>query len=363
MGAIVGDFDLMLDSDVRVCHAGNLGDRDIHAAFAAAYFGGDVSKDSDAVSKLVNSSLPIVPVISADGNFSSDVPRVLQFTNGLTLTNDDPEMMELATTLPECVGLLHRQRRVFVSYRRNEARAAAVQLHDTLCGRGFDVFLDTHDILKGEPFQDALWHRLCDSDVMIMLYTATYFESKWTRQEFGRAMAKDIQVLRVVWPNLTPNRMTDFAETIYIDKAELSGVDGPLVDQTVNSIALVVERLRSRSIAARHMSISGQLRADVEKIGGSVEGVGAHRAIHIRLPDDQTVWAYPVVGVPSAEILNDIAEKAKRADYRNTPVLVYDHIGIRDTWISHLQWLDDQIRVVRSIKIAEAAWSLSAWEN
>lgn len=363
IGSMVADFDLELGVDVRVHRPNTLIDRDIHAAFSAAYFGGDANGDLDSARLLLEASLPIIPTILSDGDFGSDIPDFLQFTNGLKLADEDTEMTELAAAMLECVGLLRRQRRVFVSYRRTEARAAAVQLHDTLSARGFDVFLDTHDILKGEPFQDALWHRLCDSDVMVMLDTPTYFESKWTRQEIGRARAKDIQVLRVVWPEHTPNRMTDLAETIYLEAAELAGADGPIIDVTVDVIALAVERLRSRSIASRYMSITGRLRADVEKIGGTVEGIGPHRAISIRLPDNQKIWAYPVVGIPSAETLNDIAEKAARANHVGTPVLIYDHIGIRDAWGAHLQWLDEQIKAVRSIKVSEVAWVLSAWED
>lgn len=276
----------------------------------------------------------------------------------LTIKNPLP----VRAALLECVGLLRRQRRVFVSYRRIESRAAALQLHDLLSARGFDVFLDTHDIRPGDPFQDVLWHRLVDSDVMVMLDTPGYFDSRWTRQEIGRARAKDIQVLRVIWPEHTPNKLTDMAETVYLDAGELEGPDGPIRDVVAETIVLEVERLRSRSIAARYMSITGKLRADVEKIGASIEGVGAHRAIAVRLLDDRRVWAYPVVGVPTAEILNDIADKANRADQHEVPVLVYDHVGIRDAWSSHLKWLDDQIRAVRAIKVSEAGWALAAWE-
>jgi hypothetical protein len=191
----------------------------------------------------------------------------------------------------ECVGLLRRQRRVFVSYRRIESRTAALQLHDLLTSRGFDVFLDTHDIRPGDPFQDVLWHRLCDSDVMVMLDTPTYFDSRWTRQEIGRARAKEIHVLRVVWPDHKPNKLTDLGEAIYLDQVQLEGTDGPIITETADAIVLGVERLRSRSIAARYMSITGRLRADVEKIGGRIEGIGAHRAIAIRLLDDRKIWA------------------------------------------------------------------------
>jgi len=360
--SMVGDFGLVLGTDVVIHDAATIVGRDKRAAFAGAYFGGDPDKDLTATEELLRSSAPIIPTIPTDGNFSSQIPSILHFSNGLRRRVDDPEMNELAAALLECVGLLRKQRRVFVSYRRIESRSAAMQLHDQLSSRGFDVFLDTHDVRPGEPFQDVLWHRLCDSDVMVMLDTPTYFESKWTRQELGRARAKEIHVLRVVWPDHTGSTLTTLAETIYLGADDLRGADGPLVEHTVDRIALAVERLRSKSIASRYMSITGRLRVDVERIGGSIAGISSHRAIAIQLDDKRRVWAYPVVGIPTAELLNDVAEKARRADQREIPILVYDHVGLSDAWISHLKWLDDNIDAVRAIKSSEASWQLAAWE-
>ena len=207
------------------------------------------------------SSLPSAPA----NDFATYIPDFLQASNGLRCRYDDPDMTELVAAMLECVGLLRWQRRVFVSYRRVESRAAALQLHDLLTARRFDVFLDTHEIRPGDSFQDVLWHRLCDSDVMLMLDTPTYFDSKWTRQEIGRANAKGIHVLRIVWPDHKPNKFTDLAETIYLTPAELEGANGPIVDLKANEIVLAVERLRGRSIASRYMAITGRLRADVGK--------------------------------------------------------------------------------------------------
>lgn len=136
----------------------------------------------------------------------------------------------------------------------------------------------------------------------------------------------------------------------------------PIVEETADDIVLAVESLRSRSISSRYMSITGRFRAEIEKIGGSIEGIGAHRAISVRLPDDRKIWAYPVVGVPTAELLNDVADKARRADQQETPVLVYDHVGIRDQWTAHLKWLDENIRAVRAVRVLEAGWILAGWE-
>jgi hypothetical protein len=187
------------------------------------------------------------------------------------------------------------------------------------------------------------------------------FDSKWTRQEIGRARAKGIQVLRVIWPAHIPSKLTDLSETVYLDAGELKGANGPLIERTADRIVLTVESLRSRSIAARYMSTTGKLRADVEMIGATIEGIGAHRAISIRLLNETRVWAYPIVGIPTADLFHDVAEKARRANQREAPILVYDHIGIRELWIAHLKWLDENIRSVRAIRVSEAGWTLAAW--
>ncbi|MBG6082899.1 toll/interleukin-1 receptor domain-containing protein [Rubrivivax gelatinosus] len=357
------DFGLIAGKDLLLHDGQSVAARDKRAAFAAVYFGHADPTDVEVAETLFRASAPLIPTVPVDGDFGRDIPAFLQAANGIRRRANDPEMTDIAVALLECVGLLRRQRRLFISYRRLESRNAALQLHDLLTARGFDVFLDTHDIRPGDPFQDVLWHRLVDSDVVVMLDTPGYFESRWTRQEIGRARAKDIQVLRVIWPEHAPSKLTDFAETVYLENAGLEGPEGPLSAAAAEAIVLRIERLRSRSIAARYLSITGKLRADVERIGASVEGVGAHRAIALRLFGGRKVWAYPVVGVPTAEILNDVAEKARQANQQEVPVLVYDHVGIREAWSTHLQWLDAQIRSVRAIKVSEAGWVLAAWED
>lgn len=363
IGDMIADFGLSVGTEVLLHNGQSVRNRDPRNAFAAVYFGGDKDLDVDVANELKAASLPIIPTVDYSGDFGGAIPPSLQFANGLKRRSDDPTLTELSGAALECVGLLRAQRRVFVSYRRTESRAAALQLHDLLSSRGFDVFLDTHDIRPGEPFQDVLWHRLVDSDVVVMLDTASYFASRWTRQEIGRARAKEIQVIRVIWPEHTPSRLMDMAESLYLDAEELLGPDGPIVDVTADSIVLRVERLRSMSIAARYMSITGKLRADVEKIGAAVEAVGAHRAIAVRLLNERLIWAYPIVGIPSAETLNDVATKAKKAEQGEVPVLVYDHIGIRDSWIAHLAWLDEHIKAVKTIRVSEAGWALAGMDE
>lgn len=350
--------DLAVDREVVLRRFGDLHLRDPKAASVVVFFAAPNAPDAEAAAALMSQGVPVIPTIGHDAGFGL-VPAGIAAANGLQRRVDDVDLEELSAAALECLGLLRRQRRTFVSYRRIESRAAAHQLHDLLAARGFDVFLDTHDIRPGEIFQEVLWHRLCDSDVLVMLDTPSYFDSRWTREEFGRAGAKGIHVLRVIWPDHTPTRVTDLAESIHLQAAELEEPAGPIVNSTAERIVLAVEKLRSRSLASRHLSMVGRLRAEVEAIGGAVIGVGAHRALKLDLPGDREAWAYPVIGVPTAELLHDVAEKARRAGHGGPPFLVYDALGIRRQWTQHLEWLQANITSVRWVKIAEAGWTLA----
>jgi hypothetical protein len=348
----IEEFKLRFGQDVMVRDADQALLRDPKASAVVAYFDSPESQDAEFAGRLLERGVPVIPVVREAGSFEN-LPTKLKMLNGLKVSATDPNMEALAAVILESVGLLRQQRRVFVSYRRTESRAAALQLHDLLASRGFDVFLDTHDIRPGEPFQEVLWHRMADSDVVIVLDTATYFERKWTREEFGKAMAREIHILRLVWPNHSPTAHLNTGEMVRLAPADLTTTK-TLKKATAEEVAVSVERIRSRSIAARVRTLTGKLSAEVERIGARIEGVGAHHAVAVRLSRGRRVWAYPVVGIPTANALNEIAIRASDFD-DGAPVLVYDHAGIRELWLKHLDWLDANIATVDAIKVFDAA--------
>jgi len=207
-----------------------------------------------------------------------------------------------------------------------------------------------------------LWHRLSDCDVTVMLDTKDYFGSKWTAQELGRSQALGIQILMLVWPDHSGSRHLSLSDTVTLRDADLDA-SNRLQPNLLANIAKRAEVLRSRSIATRHLDLVGRLKSEVTRIGGQFEGIGAYRSVSLTLPGGRQLEAYPMVGVPTAEMLNDIQDKAGKAGHGRFPCLVYNHIGIRPAWIEHLRWLDAQISSVRTLKVSDAGWELVEWDQ
>lgn len=207
-----------------------------------------------------------------------------------------------------------------------------------------------------------LWHRLCDSDVVIMLDTPGYFASRWTAAELGRALAKQISVLGVVWPGHTPERVAQLREPIYLEQGDLQGADGPLALPALQRIRESVEVLRSRSLAIRHAAVAGAIASAVQGIGGSFAGVGAHRALTVILPDERRLRLFPAIGVPTAETFQEVEEQAADvAEVGSAPIIAYDHVGLHQRYQRHLDWLQEKLGGHRTIRVTQVAWELGAW--
>lgn len=359
--SMVESFGFSPGQEFQIHDAAGAQGRNRRAAQTCAFFE-DACNDDQAKAlalEMVGEAVPLIPILRRGSEWSS-LPVGLQGLNGMFVDTEDPQYIEIASALLECVGLLRRQRRVFVSYRRTESRNAAVQLHDLLSEHAFDVFLDTHNVRPGDPFQEVLWHRLVDSDVVIMLDTPGYFDSKWTRQELGRARARDIHIMRVIWPGHAPSRHLDLTDSLYLAANDVTR-NGTLKAGIARDLVRKVESIRSRSIGARYLAIAGKFRADAEKIGATFEGVGANRALSILL-NGRRIFAYPVVGIPTAEILNEIADNADRAQQEGTAIVLYEHLGIRDSYMRHLGWLEANPKSLKTVKVREADWELAGWE-
>lgn len=329
---------------------------DSRTSSAAIFFGGKGSAALDISSVIDIATVPVLPVASQPDKVSKEIPLALRGLNCAFYGGPGgPERVFGA--LLECLGMLPRQRRVFLSYKRDESMAAAVQLFAELSARQYEVFLDTHSIAAGVDFQESLWHSLCDVDVLLMLDSPSYFASRWTVAEYGRALAKGIGVLRVEWPTAAPSSVVGTSSLVQLTSADFQP-DSSLQPTALDRVCDRLEDFRSLAHATRHLGIVGAVEDAVAKIHGRVEGMDAHRAMQIRLRSGKQLIVQPIVGVPTAVTLQQALERAGKLD----SAIVYDHMGIKPSWLTHMSWLAASIKGTRWIKSTEAAWDLAGWE-
>ena len=143
----------------------------------------------------------VIPVVEDVGQFMALVPPAISHLNGVSRQECGANFERLAARVLEGFGLLRERRRLFISYRRTDTSGVATQLYEALDAAGFDVFLDTHGVVRpGEPFQEMLSHRLADTDVILLLDSPAFLASRWTEEELARANTASLQILQLLWP-------------------------------------------------------------------------------------------------------------------------------------------------------------------
>jgi hypothetical protein len=353
--AAMADFGLELDTHFLIIDG--LTDKFIDTVPAVAVFFGAPRAALPEHKQLMRLSIPVIPLVGSLDLVKEQLPDCLHPINAQALDPLDTGLTKPVAVALQCLGLLPSQRRVFISYRRTESREVAVQLFESLAARHFDVFLDTHSVGVALNFQSVLWHRLCDSDVVVMLDTPGFFDSRWAKMEWGRATDKHISILQILWPGHKSSRFSTLATPLPLADTDFSGAT--LIEETVDQIAMQVEVLRSKSTALRHANIAGHLSAAIESMGGTVEGYGPRRSLVMKMPSGLSMIAHPSVGVPSAVTLH---EAVLDGDTRPS-IVVYDHVGISDHWMTHLGWLGENFTAVKWIRSRQAGWELAALEE
>lgn len=321
----------------------------------ALYFG-DVDgnhKSLDVTQKLIKDGTMILPIFfgSHEGAFSKEIPCILSNQNGITFKEN--ELDRIANIILEAFELLRNTRKIFISYRRNESTSIAIQLYEALELYNYDVFLDTHSIAKGEAFQDELWHRMTDCDVIVLLNTPKFLESHWCKEEFAEAGAKKIGIVQLVWPNQDIKKIDSGSHISYpvilkdddfVDNNFNNKDKSKLVDLIVEEIIQKVESVRARNLASRQDNLITDFRNIAEECGREVT-VQPEKFLTEDLESGKRIVYIPTIGIPQSTSCQ--SAEIKKEMYRHDDVsikLIYDDLRIRDKWLNHLDWLNDNFK-------------------
>ncbi len=346
--------DLKLSNEIiKVIDANNYNDYLGNQPAFALYFGDKNGnhKDLDITNKLLQDGVMILPIYFGEyeGAFSKEIPCSLANQNGIQYKNN--ELNRISNIILEAFELLRNTRKVFISYKRSESTSVAIQLYEALESYNYDVFLDTHSIGKGDTFQDELWHRMTDCDVIVMLNTPNFLESHWCKEELAEAGSKQIGIVQLVWPNHNIESIShlsfplklessDFVDGIYNNK------DKPkLNDNKIYEIVQQVESVRARNLAARQDNLITEFRSIAEQCGREIT-VQPEKFLTETLKSGKNIIYIPTIGVPqstncqSAEIRHEFEKNPDNTCIR----LIYDDLRIRDKWLKHLDWLNDNFK-------------------
>ena len=321
------------------------------------YFGNQTGDflDLEKIEKLLNDGNIVLPIFR--NSFSAEIPSILGNQNGLKYRPN--EIDKVVNLILESFGKLRNTRKVFISYRREESSSVAIQLYEALERNNFDVFLDTHSIKQGEPFQDELWHRMTDCDVIVLLNTKSFLESKWCKEEVAEASVKQIGVLQLVWPNHKLEKMAEVCIPINLRAEEF--VDNNFSDKDLSklkqeSVLTIVQRtesLRARNLAARQDSLITNFLSIAKKYNKSMS-VQPQRFITEELGKNKRRIFIPSIGIPQSTDYNQssqLKKEIKEFDVEEI-YLIYDNIRIREKWLKHLDYLNEWLDV-KTIKKQE----------
>lgn len=329
------------------------------------YFGGESGadgkyQDESQVEKIVGHANFVLPVISENLDlFNHRVPEVLRKYNGMSIfgfLNDQSNIQKVVSTILEGFSLLRKSRRVFVSYKRSESTGVAIQLYEELEKHGFDVFLDTHSIRKSEVFQDELWHRMTDSDVVVLLSTPKFLESDWSREELAQASALSLGIVQLIWPAHKMVGEAQICIPISLEAQDFIGSysspDAKLSQQIMENVVYQVESVRARTLSARQDNLTSEFMMLSEKMNVNAV-LGAFKFISVT-KNAKDLIVVPTVGHPQSMTYSQSKElvKAIRKKDMEEIYILFDQVHIRDYWLSHLSWLN-QYLPVKTLELQE----------
>lgn len=314
-------------------------------------------KDVDILATLMLNGDAIIPVYFHKDAFYDEVPEQIWKMNGKLYSVDRVETF--VNYAFEALRLLRQNRKLFISYRRDESTAIANQLFDILVRYNYDVFLDTYSIGAAKNFQDELHHRLSDCDILIQLYTKEFMSSQWCLEEITVANQKQIGVMELVWPGMKLDIHNYLCEPILLveDDFTSNSTDShsQLKDDKIDLISHKIESIRVRNMAARQDSLVGEFIREAQIVGRSL--VQEYKYLVERKDNDEVNVFIPAVGVPQSY---DCYESLIFKDLLHNPkteiFLIYDDLRIKKKWIEHLDWLNGSLEVKTIKKKEFATW-------
>lgn len=177
---------------------------------------------SAILEELLEESITIVPIVSLLSLAGSELPQQIKHINAIEIHDFHANIDRLVNLTFDLFHLTRRDRKVFISYRRIDSQPFAEKLYDMLDSKGYDVFIDLRSIPPAVDFQEELWHRMADVDIVILIDTPGFRNSRWTTEELARANSTNIQILHILWPGQQEDSASAFSHFLKLSRKDFS---------------------------------------------------------------------------------------------------------------------------------------------
>ncbi len=335
---------------------------DSKAPIVAVFFGYSTANDNShrSLVDLLRDSITIIPFVDIRSDVLNELPSSISHINAYRSSGSDSDYARLVTLILENLRLLRSERRLFISYKRSESQSIAIQLYEAFDKAGFEVFLDTRSVPYGAEFQNVLWHRMADCDIVVLLDTPNFRASHWTQLELSQANATNIQILHILWPDVEPDKSSAFSQFRKLKGKDFAGsheigAGALLADAPIHEIVVAAESLRARAMAARHRSLVDNFCDRALDCNVSSIAIQPERFIAVQLKSGYEVAVVPTIGIPRADRYQELdAAIRKLAPDVKQIWLLYDERGILESWLSHLDWLNSHLPTI-SVRASKCA--------
>ena len=340
----------------------NIQDLSIKHPAICLYFGNKKKSDITIIDSLLSQHILILPLVSDIKKVPNEIPDNLSAINCFEF-NTHNKIPEIVNIILEKFELLPQKRKIFISYKRSDSTEVALQLFSFLNENGFSPFLDSFSIRPMLNFQEELKNYMVDCDLILLLDTKNFFDSKWTVEEFNQANALSIGIIRLIWPDTDRSKYKDsecsLFENIELKKEDFTNenftTNGRFKKSTLNTIKMQIEMFRARSIQFRQSNIIGE----ISKYAKTQEKNIIQLHNYLQIKENADILIIPTLGIPNSENFNSARKFLAEPHNKKQLYLLYDNRNILKSWLNYLDWINKYNIPIKTVKVSnleELGW-------
>ena len=340
----------------------NIQDLSIKHPAICLYFGNKKKSDITIIDSLLSQHILILPLVSDIKKVPNEIPDNLSAINCFEF-NTHNKIPEIVNIILEKFELLPQKRKIFISYKRSDSTEVALQLFSFLNENGFSPFLDSFSIRPMLNFQEELKNYMVDCDLILLLDTKNFFDSKWTVEEFNQANALSIGIIRLIWPDTDRSKYKDsecsLFENIELKKEDFTNenftTNGRFKKSTLNTIKMQIEMFRARSIQFRQSNIIGE----ISKYAKTQEKNIIQLHNYLQIKENADILIIPTLGIPNSENFNSARKFLAEPHNKKQLYLLYDNRNILKSWLNYLNWINKYNIPIKTVKVSnleELGW-------